>query len=163
MESTEPSIWTPEATARAIAFCREFEGTPHMQRRLRAGRGADCVRFTVGVIQAAGIVPGFVWPTYSQSYGYGAAKNWLAAEFLRTTYSHSIAIPDWQPATGDVGIFKVGRTANHIGIVVEGRFWHVTVGRAVHDCNTDACRALLQEVIRIDKPGLRAKPENRNS
>ena len=162
MESTDP-IWTPEAAAAALAFCREFEGTPHRQRRLAAGRGADCVRFTVGVIQAAGILPAFQWPSYAQSYGYGMDVNWLAAEFLRTTFSHSIPVEGWEPQTGDIGIFKVGRVSNHTGIVVDGRFWHVTVGRAVHDCNIDAVRALLQEVIRIDSPGLRATPENRNS
>ena len=162
MASTEP-VWTDESAAAALAFCREFEGTPHMQRRLKAGKGADCVRFTVGVIQAAGILPDFPWPSYAQTYGFGADVNWLAAEFLRTTFSHSVAVADWQPQTGDVGIFKVGAVSNHVGIVVDGRFWHVTVGRAVHDCNVDAVRGSLQEVIRIDQPGLRAIPENRNS
>lgn len=153
-------VWTPEATAAALEFCRRFEGTPHMQRRLRPGRGADCVRFVVGAIQAAGILPPFRWPTYQQDLGLHANRNWLARVFLDHSHSHSIAIPEWEPETGDVGIFRVGRVSNHVGIVVEGRFWHVTTNRAVHDCAIATVRRSLQEAIRIDRPGLRRTPEN---
>jgi hypothetical protein len=153
-------IWTPDREAAALAFCRQFEGTPHCQRRLKPGVGADCVRFVVGAIQSAEILQPFQWPTYPQNIGFNQRVNWLARAFLDYTDGHSIAVDGWEPATGDVGIFKVGRTSNHVGLVVAGRFWHVTTHRAVHHCLIDTIRPGLQEIIRIDREGLKADPVN---
>lgn len=152
--------WTADQEAAALAFCHLFEGTPHMQRRLKPGRGADCVRFTCGVLQAAGMLPDFRWPSYPQNIGHSQPRNWLAGVFLEYAHSQAIATDVWIPQTGDVGIFKVGRTSNHVGIVVAGRFWHVTTTRAVHDSMIDAVRPSLQEVIRLTAAGLRADVQN---
>jgi len=154
----ECDLWTPEREAAAIAWCQAFAGTPHMQRRANPGRGIDCIRFAVGAIQAAGILPDFHWPQYPQTIGLGQATNWMADAILRHTHSHSIAPADWIASTGDLGIFRVGRQSNHIGVVVAGRFWHVTTGRPVHHCSPDTVRGHLQEIIRLDAAGLTSQP-----
>lgn len=150
----EHDQWTPEQEAAAMAFCRTFEGTPHQQRRLKAGRGADCVRFAVGVLQAAKMVPDFDWPSYPQDIGHAQPTNWLAGAFQKTTHCHTITPGDWIPQSGDVGIFKTGPISNHIGVMAGGRFWHVTATRPVHQTDPEAIRRSLQEIIRIHTPGL---------
>lgn len=159
-ESENLTPWTPERTALALQFCLRFEGTPHMQRRLQPGRGADCVRFVVGAIQAAGILPPFRWPGYPQDHGLHDRRNWLAGIFLDHSHSESLAIPDWKPETGDIGIFRVGRVSNHVGLVLEGRFWHVTTARPVHHCALATVTPRLQEAIRLTATGLRKPPED---
>lgn len=129
-----------------------------MQRRAEPGRGIDCVRFALGAVQAAGLLPEFRWPQYPQTIGLGQHTNWMAATLLRHLFSHSIAPADWTPATGDLGIFRVGKQSNHIGVMAGERFWHVTTGRPVHHCGPDTVRGHLQEIIRLDAAGLKEQP-----
>lgn len=157
MSEQEP-LWTAQRTASALAFCHEFEGTRHMTRRLIPGRGADCVRFVVGVLQAGGVLPEFAWPSYVDNRGFHQQTNWLAGAFLEHFFAESIAVEQWIPQTGDVGIFKVGNRSNHVGIFVDGRFWHVTTAFPVHHCGVATIRETLQEIIRITEPGLRKLP-----
>lgn len=151
-------LWTAEAVAAAVAFCREFEGTPHMPRRLKAGRGADCARFALGVHQAAGILPEFEYPTYDDNRGFYAGRNWMSDALCEVFFGEIIALDQWEPQTGDIGVFKVGKRSNHVAVLVNGRFWHVTSSYAVHHCSIDTVRERLQEIVRITAPGLRKPP-----
>jgi cell wall-associated NlpC family hydrolase len=155
----ESDLWTPEAEAMALAECENFRNTPHMQRRAIPGRGVDCVQFVVAVVQAAGILPPFTWPQYRQDIGFRINRNQLGDLMREAFHAEAFAAEDWEPRTGDVGIFRCGRTSNHCGIFVAGRFWHVTVTTPVHDCNVGVVRGSLQEVVRFTATGLRGEPE----
>ncbi len=157
MESNN-QLWTPKREAAALAFMQRYEGTRHMQRRMKAGRGVDCIRLVFGAMQAAGIVPEFEWPQYLQGIGFAQPSNWLTGLILEVTYGDAIPMAQWEPQPGDLGIFKVGRNSNHVGMVLGGRFWHVTYTQPVHDCGIDTVRENLQEAIRIWQPGLRKPP-----
>lgn len=150
--------WTAEAAAGAESCCQLYRGTPHMQRRAVPGRGVDCVQFVVAVLQAAGILPAFRWPQYRQDIGLHLNRNQLGDLMREVFHAETVPIDEWDPRTGDVGIFRCGRTSNHCGIVVGGRFWHVTVAAPVHDTAVRAVRGSLQEVVRFTAKGLRGEP-----
>lgn len=153
------TLWTPEAEAAALACCEAFRGTRHMQRRAIPGRGVDCVQFVVATVQAAGILPPFRWPQYRQDIGFHLNRNQLGDLMRAVFVAELVDLETWEPATGDVGIFRCGRTSNHCGIVVAGRFWHVTTTAPVHDTAIRAVRGSLQEVVRFTGAGLRADPQ----
>lgn len=154
------TAWTPEAEAAALTTCENFRNTPHMQRRAIPGRGVDCVQFVVAVLQGAGIVPPFTWPQYRQDIGFRIQRNQLGDLMAEVFHADAVPVEGWVPRTGDVGIFRCGRTSNHCGIFVAGRFWHVTTTSPVHDCNVRVVVGSLQEVVRFTKAGLRGQPEN---
>lgn len=151
--------WTAEAEAEAVAQCANFRGTPHQQRRAVPGRGVDCVQFVVAVLQAAGMLPTFRWPQYRQDIGFALNRNQLGDLMVQAFNAEILPVAGWEPRTGDVGIFRCGRTSNHCGIVVAGRFWHVTTSTPVHDTAVKAISGTLQEVVRLTAPGLRSDPE----
>lgn len=152
--------WTDDEKRRALACCELFEGTPHMQRRSTPGRGVDCVQLVVAVLQEAGVLPAFRWPQYRQDIGWNLDRNHLGDLMAEVFHAEKLDPADWEPQTGDVGIFKCGRTTNHCGIFVNGRFWHVTVDAPAHHCALRVVHRSLQEVVRITDRGLKSAPEN---
>lgn len=151
--------WPPEAEAAAVAACENFRGTRHMQRRAIPGVGVDCVQFVVAVLQAAGMLPVFRWPQYRQDIGLRLNRNQLGDLMAEAFNAEILAVEDWEPRTGDVGIFRCGRTSNHCGLVVAGSFWHVTTTAPVHATPVKAVLGTLQEVVRLTRPGLRSDPQ----
>jgi len=133
-----------------------------MQRRCIAGTGVDCVQFVFAVLRAADAVPDFPWPSYRQDVGFSSTRNHLADLMQAVLHVESLNPIEWEPRTGDIGIFKVGRTSNHTGIVVGGRFWHVTTRQPVHSQQCAVVRPTLQEVLRLTAAGLKSEPENLN-
>lgn len=148
------SEWQPDAAALA-AFLREFEGTPHVQRRRQAGRGVDCIQLVLGALEAAGATPPISLPSYSQQIGFSQGINTMTGAFLECFHTTAIPIAGWKPRDGDVGLFRTGRYSNHCGIVSGGRFWHVTTGTPTHHCAIATIEPKLQTAIRFFKPGIR--------
>lgn len=159
-QPTPESIWTPERQAAALAAAETFRGTPHMQRRREAGRGVDCVQFVIAVLQASGVLPDFQWPQYRQDIGFRIGRNQLGDLMREVFYAESIEVAGWEPKTGDVGIFKCGKTSNHCGIIIGGRFWHVTTTSPTHDVSPRVVTGHLQEVVRFSRAGLKSEPRN---
>lgn len=148
-----------EIDREAIALhCRRYEGTRHRQRRREAGRGVDCIQFVLGALEAAGATPPVRLPSYSQRVGFSRTENSIAAAFAEHFHCRRIALQDWEPQDGDIGIFRAGRFSNHVGIVSGGRFWHVTTEAPVHHCAMATITPALQEAVRFTAPGFRIDP-----
>jgi hypothetical protein len=149
------SSWQIDPQALA-AFLASFEGTPHMQRRRKAGRGVDCIQLVLGALEAAGATPHIILPSYSQECGFSRAGNSMVGAFAQCFHTSTIQKSEWQPQDGDIGLFAVGRYSNHCGIVSANRFWHVTVGRPVHHCSIASVMPRLQAVVRFTSPGIKS-------
>ncbi len=152
MES--PEIWTPERQAIARSLAKEFAGTPHHSRTCTIGVGVDCVHFVAAIIKAAGITPPFRLPAYDDRLGRLRERNII--EDILIEHLHCERAPE--PAFGDIVVCRCGRETNHVGIVIDGDFWHVP-GRG--RCGPEALvnwDSRIQCFLRITKEGLKADP-----
>ena len=151
----EFEVWTEARRTAARLACQAYAGTPHVNRLALPGEGVDCVHFVLAVLMAAGLVPAETrLPAYDERLGRLRERNVIEDILL----AHLHSAPAAFPAFGDIVVCKCGRQTNHVGIVIDGEFWHVPgKGR----CGPEALenwRPRIQRFIRILAPGLKADP-----
>lgn len=144
---------------RAQAFLERFKGVRHAPRRACEKRGVDCIQLVIGTIQAGGFIGEFRWPQYRQDVGFHLRKNSLE-EVLKSVFFCKNKPEDSPVQDFDIGLFKVGRMSNHCGIMMGGRFWHVTNDHPVHSTSHAAIERNLESWIRLEKKGFRTQPAN---
>jgi cell wall-associated NlpC family hydrolase len=149
--------WEPDSD-RLRQYLESFRGTPHVPRRAKPGRGVDCIQLVLGGLHAAGACPKLTIPQYDQIYGHGTGLNPMAAAFLATFHADLIEPLYWAPKDADVVIFATGLYSAHSGIVLNGRFWHVTMTLPVRDCSLARNMRRIESVIRINRPGIKIEP-----
>lgn len=148
-------IWSPERQASALDCAQAWAGTPWGNRRSEIGRAVDCIHFVVRVLEAAGIFPPIQLPYYSHYLGIRCERNVMSELFIRAGYVQEIE--DRPPPFGAILIWKVGRTSNHVGIMLDGP-WHVMRRSVVKRDTWDNIAGSIEAVLRITQCGLRADP-----
>ncbi len=153
-------IWTEERKTLARDVCNLYAGTPHRARVAIPGRragGVDCIHFVDRVLVGAGIIPEHTLPGYDDRAGVFRQRN-IIEDILVRHLAAEILPPDAPAEFGDIVICKVGRQSNHVGIVIDGDFWHVPGGG---NCGNEALanwRARIQSLLRVTGTGLLADP-----
>jgi len=92
-----------------------------------AGEGVDCINFVMAILEGSGVLPRTPLPFYDERLGSFRARNVMEDLFLRFFHAEAHE-PEWNngcPEFGDVVICKCGRQSNHVGIILDGWFWHV--------------------------------------
>lgn len=152
------TVWTPERQALAIAEAESWRGTKHAHRIASRGRGIDCIRYVVRILVASGVVEPTAVPTYPLAWGYASAENKIGNAFLACCDAVRIPVDDWQPAFGDVCIWKSGQNSNHCGIFLDGSIWHVSTNSPAAPAPLETTRRRLQEAIRLESSGWTREP-----
>ena len=154
-----PEVWTPERRELALNYAHTWRGTPHVDRIAIRGVGIDCVNFVCGALMTCGVCQAFTLPYYDPAWGIGRRNNVLERVAVQCLFSR--IIQDTEPLEfGDIGIFRVGRQSNHVGIVLNDEMWHVSLGRMVEpEPITRRLQERLQSVIRVQAVGLSRHPE----
>lgn len=147
-------VWDYNRRVSARLACQAFAGTPHHSRMAIPGTGVDCVHFVMFVLQAAGLLPKMTLPSYDDRIGRLRERNIIEDLLTEHLHCERTASPDF----GDILVCRCGRETNHVGIVIDGEFWHVP-GRG--RCGPEALANWLprtQCFLRITAPGLKADP-----
>ena len=108
-------VWTEEQKARARQIARAWAGTPHRHRIAVRGVGIDCIHLFREIYVGSGLLPPFELPSYDVRLGLRVRHNVM--EDALCAVAHFEAVNPYEPAFGDVMIFRVGRTSNHTGVV----------------------------------------------
>ena len=142
-----------------MRFAHDWRGTPHVDRIAIRKKGVDCINFVCGVLIASGICPRFTMPYYDTAWGIGRSNNIL--ERLALDCFKCEVLLDTEPwQFGDIGIFRVGRMSNHIGIVLDDELWHVSLGRMVEpEPITGRLMERIQSMVRLSEIGFNRHPE----
>jgi hypothetical protein len=155
-ESPE-KVWDYRRRTIANNVAESYRGTPHVNRLCLKGEGIDCIHFVLEILTSAGVVPRFRLPFYDERLGAFRARNVLEDLFHIHFYvtSHD---PYSTPEFGDIVISQCGRQANHIGIMLDGWFWHVASGGFCSPEDWNAWKGRAQSLLRFQQIGLRADP-----
>jgi cell wall-associated NlpC family hydrolase len=142
--------WTAERVAAARARLEEFDGTPHVHRRAVPGVGVDCVHLVIEALRAAGAVDDdFRVPGYRRNAGVSKTRNEVEDEFLAAFDCEALP-PGENLLDGDIIIFAVRRTTNHVGIVMSGHLWHcLWSGGTINEELAALDRSRVQSIIRL--------------
>lgn len=126
----------------------------------KVGVGIDCIHFVREVLISAGLSERFECPYYLPRWGLGRGNNVMERLILKCFNAE--IVPFGEPLRNlDILVFAVGRQSNHCGIVLDGQCWHSQALRCVHPIPINSeLMERLQSIVRINKPGLRFRPEN---
>ncbi len=112
------------------SVARSFVRTPYQHRGFTRGKGVDCARILIEVYAEAGLIERFDpgrypkdWHLHRDEERYLQTIQRYAGEPLRS----DPGIEGWDaisyaPSTGDILVWKVGRTYSHSGIVTDWPF-----------------------------------------
>lgn len=113
------------------AIAMKWKGTPFVPHAAQPGAGVDCVHLCAEILQEAGLIGDYSFPTYRCDSGSHRAEStvlrWLESQvgFLQVPVGA-------HPEPGDVLCFRVGRTAHHVGLALgRQRFIHALRGKGV--------------------------------
>ncbi|MCP5525018.1 MAG: C40 family peptidase [Verrucomicrobiales bacterium] len=108
----------------------KWKGTPFVPHAAQPGAGVDCVHLCGEILQEAGLIGDYSFPTYRCDSGShrdeSVVLSWLnhSPAFVRTDGSRVQA--------GDVLCFHIGRVAHHVGLALGPvRFIHALRGKGV--------------------------------
>lgn len=112
----------------------------------------------MAVLESAGVVPRFRLPNYDERLGSFRAHNVM--EDLMAMHFHVerhdvTATPEF----GDVVVCSCGRQSNHIGILLEGWFWHVPAKGICLPDSWGNWRHRSQAILRFTQVGIRQDPK----
>src|SRR5262249_22458520 len=102
-----------EERERVVAAARSWIGTKYHHRARIRGVGVDCATLLVAVYAEAGVLPPFDLPAYSPP----AHLNHDDEKYLAVVLEHCGEVE--RPDTGDMVLWRFGRTLSHGAIVVE--------------------------------------------
>lgn len=111
----------------------------------------------LSVLRSAGLIPYHRLPFYDERLGSFRARNVMGPLFCR--FFHADMHPPEAPAFGDVVVCQCGRQSNHVGIVLDGWFWHVPAQGFVSVEAWGAWQHRAETLVRFTAPGLRSDPE----
>lgn len=130
-----------------------------MHRRAIPGTGVDCIHLVVEALIAAGLVDRFVVPPYRRTEGFMAKKNRMEEMFLEIFFAEKLDPGTTPLLDGDVVVFTIDRSINHVGIFLGSEIWHAS---AIHDTIHEPPAALepsrIQSVLRFTESGFRLEP-----
>lgn len=149
-------LWTAARQELARRECARWAGTPHFNRLAVPGQGVDCIHFVKAILAAAGIIPDFRLPWYDERLGALRTSNIL--ETLLVEHLHAEARPPDAGQFGDVVICKAGRQTNHVGILIDGKMWHVPGRGRVGGDSWSQWRERTQSLVTITAEGYRMTP-----
>lgn len=140
-----------EQQARLLAAMDEWLGTPFEPWQCVRGHGVDCVQLAGALMVAAGVLqeqPHFGHYTLDLA---GHTGREMITEWL--VESSRFELADGQIRVGDIVTFRIGRSVNHVGVMVSNSdFVHSIQGRAVRvstlaDTTWSARQALIWRAI----------------
>lgn len=150
-------VWTEERKALARAECQRWAGTPHVNRVAVPGVGIDCIRLLIEILIGAGLYERRQLPFYDERLGALRTRNII--EDLFTSHLHANSLPPTaSPAFGDLVVCQCGRQTNHVGMIIDGAFWHVPGRGRVGPESWEAWKGRVQSLVRITAPGFKADP-----
>jgi hypothetical protein len=161
--ATEPWQWTPSAIQAAHERLQEFAGTPHMHRRAVPGIGVDCVHLVAEALKASGVIDEFEMPPYRRTDGFLQAHNHieellmhcLHAECIRPDHATGEPVPF---SSGDIVVFAVDRSINHVGFFLGGRIWHASWDHGTIAEDAWHVEPRIQALIKITHAGFKNEP-----
>jgi cell wall-associated NlpC family hydrolase len=143
------------ALVRDIA--RSWKGTPYRHRAAVRGSGVDCARILIEVYAEAGLIERFDpgkytrdWHLHRNEERYLATiESYAGKPIKEDTSIHLWETEGYKPLTGDILVWRVGRTFSHSAIVTEWPF-------VVHA----SAPSMIVEEIQVDM-GVRNATHNR--
>ncbi len=151
------TVWTQERKALARAAASSWAGVPHQNRIAVPRVGIDCINFVCEVIIAAGIMERRRLPFYDERLGALRLRNVM--EDILLAHLHADALqPTESPQFGDLVVCKCGRQTNHIGIIIDGAFWHVPGRGRVGPEAWAVWQPRAQSLVRLTGVGFRNDP-----
>ena len=129
---------------------REWLGTPYHHRARVKGKGVDCAHVLIEIFVEAGIFERFDPGKYSRDWHlhrgeemYLQSLEKIAGDPIKADTSiHLWQAEGYKPLTGDVLLWRVGRTYSHGGVVTD---WPYVV-------HASAPSQIVEEVIAFDTP-----------
>ncbi len=108
-------------------IARTWKGTPYRHRGAIRGVGVDCARILIEVYAEAGLIERFDpgkytrdWHLHRNEERYLATIESFCGEALRSDDSMNAWLNDgYKPLTGDILVWRVGRTFSHSAIVTD--------------------------------------------
>lgn len=158
-ETTQPpeAIWDWQRREKASAVAERYRGTRHINRLNIPGEGVDCINFVMSVLAGAGIIPRVRLPYYDERLGSFRRRNVIQDIFEIHGFVEAHD-PTEQPEFGDVVICQCGRQSNHVGIILDGWFWHVPAGGFCSPEEWTIWKYRSQALLRFTHTGLRNDP-----
>lgn len=151
------SVWDLNRRMAARDVAADFAGTPHRDRMALPREGVDCVNFVLAVLIRTGVVPPAQLPFYHEALGSLRRRNVI--EDILAAHLHCDVLQPGSPAEfGDIVVCQCGRQSNHVGIIIDGSFWHCP---ARGHCGPEAWHqwaARAQCLVRVTAPGYKAAP-----
>lgn len=121
----------PQRLAHLRRLARGWLGTPFVPHARIQGAGVDCVNLCAALYLSAGFFTTFDPGQYAMDGG----KHNLASQlthWLDASGRFALLPPAAAPLPGDLLCFKLGRSAHHCGLVLDGpHFIHSLYGRRV--------------------------------
>lgn len=118
-----------EQAQRALVrdFARGWLGTPYVHQAATRGSGVDCARILIEVYADAGLIERFIPSRYTPDWHlHRDEERYLNTieSFAGPSVKESPSIKSWKqenykPLTGDILVWRVGRTYSHSAIVTD--------------------------------------------
>ena len=113
-----------------IIAAQRWIGTPFHARASVCGHGVDCVQLAAALLSEGGFGDHALPKEYDVDFGDHADKSPLLWWFVNAEWLGVTDMSDTLP--GDVVLFRVGRVANHCGVIIGDRqFCHCLRGHGV--------------------------------
>jgi cell wall-associated NlpC family hydrolase len=103
-----------------IAAAMSWQGTPFHHEAMLKGVGVDCGMFLIAVYRETGLIPEFTVEHYSHQWHLHRSREW----YLELLRQFGREIEAGQQRSGDVVIWKFGRTFSHAAIILN---WPVVI------------------------------------
>jgi hypothetical protein len=121
------------------------------------GKGVDCLNLIAAVLGEAKIVePVKRLPSYPLAWGLMSPENVLGKGLGQVLTARRLDPSGFK--FGDIVVFKAGRQSNHVGIIVDGRLWHVMTGGTVQPTLIARHIGGIQEIVRLIDRGWKKDP-----
>lgn len=150
-------IWTEERMNAARAEAKRWAGTPHVNRLAVLGAGIDCVNLVFEILVAAGLIERRRMPFYDERLGALRRRNVIEDILLAHLHAQSVS-PTAGGQFGDIVVCQCGRQTNHVGMIIDGQFWHVPGRGRVGPEAWEAWKDRTQNLVRIVRTGYKADP-----
>lgn len=103
-----------EKRARVVKTAMQWMGTPYHHHGRVHGAGVDCANLLVAVFHEAGVVPNLDLGHYPHDWHLHRSEELFLAWVKRVG-----AVPVSSPTTGDVAVFRFGRTFSHGAVMLD--------------------------------------------
>lgn len=112
----------------------------------------------MAVLESAGVVPVFRLPNYDERLGSFRERNVMEDLFATHFHveRHDVTVT---PQFGDVVVCSCGRQSNHVGILMDGWFWHVASQGICLPDSWGQWQHRSQAILRFTATGYRKDPK----